>query len=74
MVEFKEALDRIYTDPSSPGGYSSLERLYKEARKIHPNIKRRDVEEFLAANRTFTLFKHRRLNFKRFDIEHIYKY
>ena len=70
MVEFKETLDRLYTDPSSPGGYSSLERLYKEARKVHPNIKRKDIEEFLAANRTFTLFKHRRLKFNRFVFSH----
>jgi len=42
-----------------------LENLYREVQKKHPEISKKDVEEFLQRDRTHTLFKQRRLKFKR---------
>src|SRR6266446_6969079 len=63
-----EKINKIYTDISSPGGYAGVQKLYKEVHKKHPNISRDDIKEFLQSNRTYTLFKHRRVNFPRSKI------
>jgi len=55
-----------YNDPSSPAGFSSLERLYQRVKEKFPNLTRKKVEKFLEKNRTYGLFKQRRINFKRF--------
>ena len=47
------------------GGYSGVDNLYKEAKKKHPEINRKDVERFLEGNRTYTLFKPRKIHFER---------
>ena len=74
-----EKLNRLYTDPSNPGkfinltynfetfsgGFSSVDNLYREAKKKFPEITRKDVNRFLEGNRTYTLFKPRRIHFKR---------
>ena len=60
-----ERLEKIYTDPSNPAGYSGYERLYKEVHKKYPKITRKEVIGFLQRNRTYTLFKPRRLKYNR---------
>ena len=61
----EELLEKLYTDPNSPAGYSGVEQLYKEAKKHVPKITKRQVIEFLEGSRTYTLHKPRRLRFKR---------
>jgi hypothetical protein len=60
-----EILNRLYNDPSSPAGFSSHLNLYTEAKKLNPKINRKLVSEFLEANRTYGLFKHRRVHYER---------
>ena len=60
-----EKLNRIYTNPANPGGFSSAVNLYKEAKKKIPCITKKDINRFLEGNRTYTLFKPRRVHFKR---------
>ena len=60
-----DKLNSIYTDPGNPGGYSGVVSLYKEAKKKFPEITKKEVDRFLEGNRTYTLFKPRRVNFKR---------
>ena len=58
-------LEKIYKNPASPAGFSGHDQLYKEALKLDPKIKRKDVQLFLESDRTYTLHKPRRVNFKR---------
>ena len=54
-----------YTDPKHSGAYAGVETLYQNVHRAHPEITRRDVQRFLQADRTYTLFKPRRINFAR---------
>jgi hypothetical protein len=66
MVDNKlKLLEKIYHNPESPGGFAGVERLYSEAKKQDPNIKRQDVKYFLEGNRTYTLHRPRRVKFTR---------
>ena len=58
-------INKIYSDPASAGGFSGVDNLYHELRKKHPGITKTDVRKFLEENRTYTLFKQRRVHFKR---------
>ena len=58
-------INKIYTYPKSSGGFSGVENLYEQVRKEHLGITKVDVRKFLEGNRTYTLFKQRRVNFKR---------
>jgi len=58
-------IEKIYSDPSKPGGYSGFEKLYRDVHKKYPAISRKDVKKFLEANRTYTLFRARKLKYKR---------
>ncbi len=50
-------LARLYYDPTFPGAYSGAENFYREATKIHPQLKRKDVTQFLKAQEAYTLHK-----------------
>lgn len=50
-------LKDIYYNPKQPNSFSSSERLFLEARKYRPNIKRKTVEDFLARQKTYTSHK-----------------
>lgn len=60
-----ELLKSIYTSPDSPGGFSSAAALLREARKQDPTINRKQVADFLESQRTYTLFKGRRVIYPR---------
>lgn len=64
-VEKKELLEKLYHDPSSPAGFSGVQRLYTEAKKQLKNITKKDVKDFLEGDRTYTLHRPRRLRFSR---------
>ena len=52
----EESLLKIYTDPKFPGGFSSVSKLYKEGKKIIPNLKLNDVKSFLRTQDSFTQY------------------
>lgn len=58
-------LEKIYTDPKSPGSFASPEKLFLEAKKRNSKVTRKIVREFLKTQNTYTL--HRRIirKFKR---------
>jgi hypothetical protein len=60
-----KTLSKIFKDPSSPGGFSGVNELYREAKKTLPSITKKQVKEFLESNLTYTRNKPRRLRFKR---------
>lgn len=61
----KALLQKIYTNPASPGGYSGLVSLYNEAKRHDPKLTIENVKHFLEGQRTYSLFKQRSLNFSR---------
>jgi hypothetical protein len=58
-------LSKIYTNPRNPGSFAGIDTLYKEAKKQNTRVTRRMVEHFLEGQRTYGLFKQRRLTFPR---------
>lgn len=64
-IDQNKILEQIYHDPASSGGFAGIERLYAEAKKKDPTIKRADVKYFLEGDRTYTLHRPRRVRFKR---------
>lgn len=53
----EDILKNLYYNLDSSACYSGVERLMSEARKENPNITRDIVEEFLAKQRTYTLYR-----------------
>lgn len=60
-----ELLKRLYTTCDTPACFSSVNNLFIEARKYDKSLTRKDVQEFLETQRTYTIHKLRRLRFKR---------
>ncbi|KAL3080605.1 hypothetical protein niasHT_034791 [Heterodera trifolii] len=58
-------LDHLYKDINSPVSYTSMVPLLNEARKTNSSIKRRDVEEYLAEQPSYTLHRQAIRRFKR---------
>ena len=52
----EESLLKIYTDPNSPGGFSSVAKLYSEGKKTIPNLTLKDVKSFLKTQDSFTQY------------------
>ena len=63
--KYDEVLTSLYTDPSKPSSYSSITNLYKYAKQIFPDIRLKDVRDFLERSKTWTSFKKPRFNFPR---------
>ena len=47
-------LEKIYKDPSNPGGYSSQRKLLKEARLVRKDINLKDVKNYLNDQISYT--------------------
>ena len=62
-------LDNVYKNLRDVGGYSSIEKLYKSAKKILPQLKREQVRNYLAAQDSYTLFKQKTKKFSRRKIK-----
>ena len=58
-------LKSLYYDPKSPASFSSAERLFREARKIVPDLRRDQVQTYLNSQRTYTLYRRSVERFKR---------
>jgi hypothetical protein len=63
--EIAALLSKIYKDRRNPGSFTGIDSLYREARKINGQIKKKDIVKFLEGERTYGLFKSRRLRFPR---------
>jgi transposase InsO family protein len=61
----EKTLASIYVNPRHPAGFSSIKKLYDEARKHHPSITKDDVRAFLAKTPTYTLYKRAVRKFRR---------
>lgn len=57
MVSTKEILKSVYFDVKSPACFSGVERVYREAKRRNPRITRKHVENFLAGERTYTVYR-----------------
>jgi hypothetical protein len=60
-----DLLRKIYYNPSHPASFSSLQKLFEEAKKKSPNIKIKDVSNWLKGQNTYTLHRQRKKYFKR---------
>ena len=49
-----DILNRVYKDPSNPGGFSSKRKLLQNARLLRKDISQADVEEYLSRQISFT--------------------
>ena len=58
-------LNQLYTNPKSAAGFSGVNNLLIEARKVNPKVTKKQVEEYLERSTIYTLNKPRRLRFKR---------
>ena len=64
-------LKETYYDPSQPGSFSAPYKLFKLAKEKYPDIKLKQVKEFLQKQDVYTVFKEPRYRFKRnFTISH----
>lgn len=59
----KSLLNDLYYSLDSPVSFSSLERLYQEAKQHDESVSRKDVKDWLSSQLTYTLHKSVRLNF-----------
>jgi len=58
-------LREIYYNLNSPASYAGINKILVEAKKKNKNISIKDITKFLSKERTYTLFKPRRIRFKR---------
>ena len=56
-------LNKLYFNPAHPAGYSNHQKLYKHAVKVNKNITYNQVNDYLKAQDSYTLFRQRRLSF-----------
>ena len=77
MVKVKKSVDvkksnaylsRVYTSPKYPGGFSGLDKRYREVKKQFPNVSRKDVQLWTKDNLSYALHRPARRTFKRNQI------
>lgn len=61
----KKLLEKIFYNPALPAGFGSIDKLYRKAKTINPNIRIKDVKSFLKGSRVYTLHKLQRKKFPR---------
>ena len=57
MVDKNNILLNLYQDAEQPNSYGSIHGLLQNARKILPSINRKDVINFLKAQKAYTLHR-----------------
>ena len=58
-------LHELYYDPKHPSAYTSIQNVYRAARKVVPSLDQQDVDEWFQKQLTATLHKPIRINFPR---------
>lgn len=61
----KITLEKIYFDPANTAGFSSAEKLYKEAKADNVRISMKDVRTFLKSVEAYTMHKRTKRKFQR---------
>ena len=65
LEEKENILKRLYNNPNYPSSFAGVDQLWIEAKKEIPNIKKREIKEWLEGSRTYTIHRPRRVNFPR---------
>ena len=52
-----DTLKRLYYSTDKPSAYSGIDRLLKHAKKVHPKLRREQVEEWLQGQDSYTLYR-----------------
>jgi hypothetical protein len=65
MVKMNKKLEKLYRDPKKVSSLGGIERLFKEAKKVIPGVKREDVVNFLQTQYAYTRHKSIRKKFPR---------
>lgn len=65
MRRYITHLRNLYFDIKNPAGFSNIAILYDAAKKKFPEIKRKDVKDFLISIETYTYNRPRRIHFPR---------
>ena len=60
-----QVLKSIYYNPAHPAGFGSVNQLYKNARKIIPQITKQQVHKWLHSQTAYTLHKPFKTKYKR---------
>jgi len=63
--DLDDLLHKIYYDPNNPGGYSSVQKLYDQARLQSSIVTLNEVRDWLSGELAYTLHKPARINFER---------
>ena len=61
----EQLLEKIYTDPENPAGFSGVEHLYRAAHEANPKITKAFVKKWLSSKDSYTLNKPARRKFER---------
>jgi hypothetical protein len=56
-----QILEDLYYNPKSKSAFSSIAKLYSEAKKLNKKISKNYVKTWLSGQQTYTLFKDRRI-------------
>jgi hypothetical protein len=65
MTTYKDILENIYYTASNPNAFRSVRKLYSAAKQQIPNLKFKNVKDWLSGELTYTLHKQARRNFSR---------
>ena len=60
-----DIIDKIFANVSNPAAFSNFENIYKEVKKLNPDIKRKDVRDALEDSFAYTKHKARRIRYRR---------
>ena len=61
----EKVLRELYYDSKHPSAYTSVDNVYRAARKVLPTLKRRDVDTWFQSQLTPTIHKPTRVSFPR---------
>ena len=71
MEQFEKVLNEIYYDPKHPASFGGGYKLFREAKKILPDLSIANVKNWLKKQNTYSLFKQVKNRFKRLPIRAI---
>ena len=63
-MKLEQFLEKIYFNPAHAASYSSVSKLYREAKLKYPNVKKSDIIKWLPSKEAYTLHKQIRKRFK----------
>ena len=65
-IDLPSVLHRLYYDPESPVAFAGIQQLYREAKRIHPKlVRKQDVVDWIQEQSTYTLHKPIKRKFRR---------